>query len=218
MVEPPKTESELLQRAQTLAGLTVGQLAQRLKTTLADQMLHGKGQIGELMELALGATAGNLDQPDFVHLGVELKTIPLDRAGRVRESTYVCALNLAQIEREEWETSRVKRKLNHVLWVPIEAGKMPTPARHIGTPRLWRPNPEQAALLRADWTELVGAIAIGGIEEITGHLGRVLQLRPKAKNASVLVEARGPEGEILPVVPRGFYLRTRFTEEILWAP
>jgi DNA mismatch repair protein MutH len=27
----------------------------------------------------------------------------------------------------------------------------------------------------------------------------------------------GPEGEVLDVVPRGFYLRARFTEMILWS-
>jgi DNA mismatch repair protein MutH len=217
-VGSPSSESELLWRARQLDGITAGQLARRLGFFLGDDTVHCKGKIGELVELALGATAGNKDQPDFPELGVELKTIPLDRFGRVRESTFVCSLDLNALEREEWETSRVRRKLSCVLWVPIEASSgVALPLRHLGTARLWRPTPAQEALVRDDWTELVGRIAIGGIDGITAQIGRCLQLRPKARDGAARRAARGPEGETLAVVPRGFYLRARFTEEILWS-
>jgi DNA mismatch repair protein MutH len=63
---------------------------------------------------------------------------------------------------------------------------------------------------------LIGKIAVGGIDEISGHLGAALQLRPKARRGADRVEAVGPEGEPLQVIPMGFYLRARFTEEVLW--
>jgi len=206
-----------LERATALAGLSAGELARLVGRHLPDNNLRTKGHIGELVEKALGATAGNLDLPDFLELGVELKTIPLDRAGRVRESTYVCALDLGRVDREEWETSRVWRKLRRVLWMPVEhAAAGPPAARRLGTALLWSPSPQQKALIRGDWMDLMGRIAVGGIEEISAHLGQVLQLRPKARDGSVRVEGRGPEGEVLQAVPRGFYLRARFTEQILW--
>jgi DNA mismatch repair protein MutH len=198
--------------------MTVGELARSLGRSLPRDPVRAKGAVGELLERALGADAGNLDLPDFQDLGVELKTIPLDAEGRVRESTYVCYLDLDQVERAEWESSRVRRKLQRVLWFPVEWNPGGAPAdRHLGTARIWSPSPEQEALLRGDWFELVGRIAVGAIDEITAHMGQVLQIRPKAATGSVRVDAPGPEGQLLATVPRGFYLRARFTEQVLWS-
>jgi DNA mismatch repair protein MutH len=217
-VSPPRTEEELLRRARALDGLTAGELARRLGAQLDGRKAHVKGRIGELIELALGASAGNQDQPDFPALGIELKSVPLDAAGHVRESTFVCAVDLRALEREEWLSSRVWRKLRRVLWVPVEASALaPVAERHLGTARLWEPTAAQQRTLRADWTELVGRMALGGIDDLSAHLGQALQIRPKARSGADRTLARGPEGEPLDVVPRGFYLRARFTEEILWS-
>lgn len=215
---PPDSIPELLQRAEGLCGLKAGELARRLGEPLGSDPVRTKGRIGEIVERALGAHARNLDVPDFPHLGVELKTIPLDRAGRVRESTFVCAIDLSRLEEETWERSRLWRKLRRVLWVPVEAGPALAPAeRRLGRPFLWCPDGEQEATLRADWTLLIGRMAVGGLEEIDAHMGTALQVRPKAAHGRVRCEASGPHLEPIRTVPRGFYLRARFTETVLWA-
>jgi DNA mismatch repair protein MutH len=215
---PPATLDELLSRARAIDGLSLRALAALVGAPApTDDPVRSKGRGGELVEQALGASAGSLDQPDFPALGVELKTIPVDESGRVRESTFVCALDLATVDREEWESSRARRKLCCVLWVPVEAaGRAPPAQRRLGTPRLWRPSVEEEALLRADWSSIVGRIAIGAIDELDAYEGEALQVRPKARDGSVRALALGPEGEPLPTVPRGFYLRARFTERVLW--
>ena len=120
------------------------------------------------------------------------------------------------MEEEEWEDSRVWRKLRRVLWMPVEASTAgPLAERRLGHPVLWSPDPKQLSLIRGDWMDLIGRIAVGGIEEISAHMGQVLQIRPKARDSSVTTEVLGPEGEVLSTVPRGFYLRARFTESIL---
>ncbi|MFH1132342.1 MAG: DNA mismatch repair endonuclease MutH [Pseudomonadota bacterium] len=216
-MEPPRSESELLARAFELDGLSIMDLAHRLGFDISGSPLQTKGRIGELLEIALGASSGNLDQPDFPQLGIELKTIPIDRTGRVCESTFVCALDLSKVEYEEWSTSRVRRKLAHVLWIPIESARVASiDRRHIGTPYIWRMDPAEESLLQSDWNELVGKIAIGAIDDISAHLGHALQIRPKAANASVQVEIHGPERELLSTVPLGFYLRASFTQQLLW--
>ena len=215
---PPRSLDELLTRAASLDGLRVGELALGLGLSLPAQPRLAKGHLGRLLELALGADAGSRAEPDFRALGVELKSVPVDDLGRVRESTFVCSLDLKQAAREEWETSRVRRKLDCVLWFPVQAGPTrPLAERHLGTPRLWRPSGVENALLRGDWEQLMGRIAAGGIDDINARLGRALQIRPKARGGWVRVDGRGPEGESLPVVPRGFYLRARFTESVLWS-
>jgi DNA mismatch repair protein MutH len=215
---PPLSREELLHRARSLDGLTVGELAGRLGQQLGSDPRRTKGAVGVLVERALGGLAGNLDLPDFPELGVELKTIPIDRRGKVCESTYVCAIDLEQLEQEEWPTSRVYRKTACVLWVPVEAAAVEATLsrRHIGSPRLWVPSAKQHAALSADWHALVGRILVGGIEELSGHDGEVLQVRPKAANSAARTPAWGPEGEWLETVPLGFYLRARFTEQVLW--
>ena len=215
---PPLSERDLMLHARALDGMTVRELARLLGRPLPTDAVHGKGLAGELAELALGASAGSTDRPDFIELGVELKTIPVDASGHVRESTYVCALDLGTVEREEWEGSRVRRKLARVLWLPVawSPGEPPGERRY-GTARLWSPSSEEEEALRADWLQLVGRIAVGGIDEVTAHMGQVLQIRPKAASGAARTGARGPEGELLETIPRGFYLRSTFTERVLWS-
>src|SRR5262249_53362942 len=143
-IAAPLSLAELEARALALAGCHLGELACALglEPALTHGGVHHKGRAGALIERALGATAGSRSQPDFVELGVELKTVPLDASGRPRESTYVCALRLAAAERADWHTSSVRAKLAHVLFVPIVqapgAAAHGVPAR-IGTPLFWRP-------------------------------------------------------------------------------
>jgi DNA mismatch repair protein MutH len=215
--ELPENIQQLLQRARALSGLTVAELAARFNLSPREDPRATKGWIGELLERALGATAGSADIPDFPHLGVELKTIPIDRQGRVTESTFVCAIDLDSADRTEWPDSRAWRKLRCVLWVPITAAKEAKIGRRlIGQARLWQPTSAEQQLLRSDWEYLMGLIALGDFEQLTAHRGEALQVRPKAADASVKTEVVGLDGEVATTGPRGFYLRARFTEQLLW--
>ncbi|MCC6645891.1 MAG: DNA mismatch repair protein MutH [Polyangiaceae bacterium] len=211
--DPPRDTAELRARAAALEGLDVEALAARLGRTVGGPAVRTKGKVGELLERALGATAGTSSEPDFVELGVELKTIPVRPDGRVRESTFVSAFSLAHVDEMEWETSAVRRKLARVLWVPI----VHADRRTIGRATLWSPGPEDERTLAADFDELIGRIAIGGIEGVDARVGEALQLRPKAADGTKRAVALGPDGERIASVPLGFYLRARFTERLLRA-
>jgi DNA mismatch repair protein MutH len=147
---------------------------------------------------------------------VELKTLPVDARGKPRESTFVCTIELDQIVDLEWTESRVARKLSRVLWVPVEADAgVPLGERRVGEPLLWSPNAEDEALLRFDWEELAGLIACGRTESVSAHVGHYLQVRPKAANSHVTRRVVDASGFSYSANPRGFYLRTRFTERLL---
>ena len=220
MIEPPRTEHELAERARALTGKTLGELARVLGAALGDEGRRTKGKSGELVERALGATGGSARARDFPDLGVELKTIPVDGALVPRESTYVCTLPLEDADRAEWETSWVRAKLARVLWVPLVVPRadVPPAARVVGAPLLWSPTREQDAILRHDFEEAVGAIATGRVEELTARTGRWLQVRPKAKDGSARTLAWGRDGARIATTPRGFYLRATFTAAILRDP
>lgn len=217
---PPESADELRRRAEALTGRTLDEIAEALGTRIGKDGVRTKGKVGELIERALGASAGSAAIHDFPHLRIELKTIPVDAGGRPRESTFVCSIALQDADRAEWSTSWVRSKLGHVLWVPVvtpEPGGVMT-ERVIGTPLFWQPTAEQERVLQGDFDDVMGAIGIGGIEGVTAYAGRWLQVRPKAQNSHARTMAYGAEGERIATVPRGFYLRARFTQAILRDP
>jgi len=180
------------------------------------ELVKAKGWAGQLLERALGASAASRAEPDFQHLGVELKSLPVDARGRPRESTFVCTIALSEIGDVEWESSRVWRKLRRVLWLPIEADRRLLPAeRRVGEPLLWSPSAEEKSALRFDWEELSGLMGRGAVEAITGHLGKWLQVRPKAANGQARRRALDADGVGFATLPRGFYLRAAFTARLL---
>lgn len=211
---PPIDEDDLLIRAAALRGTSLAALGQGLVGGLRQ-----KGKIGEAIERALGATPGAGAVHDFPHLGVELKTIPVAADGAPHESTYVCAVRVGDAAAMTWAGSWVRRKLSCVLWVPIVGERAAAPsARVVGGAVLWRPTAEQEAILRADFEEIVGLVGVGRVEDVSAHLGRWLQLRPKAASGRERTIALGLDGEVVRTVPRGFYLRPRFTRALLTDP
>jgi DNA mismatch repair protein MutH len=184
--------------------------------TVPDKLLHAKGWVGQLLERRLGASAGSKDEPDFQALGIELKTMPVDRAGRPCESTFVCTIPLLDVAGTEFEQSRVRRKLNRVLFVIVEGSRdIPVANRRIGEPLLWSPSEQEESLLKQDWDELTGMIGRGEIESITGHLGNAMQVRPKARDSHARRRGLDEDGVVVERMPRGFYLRATFTRAIL---
>lgn len=215
-ISPPQSHTELLSRANALAGLSLADLAARLNVCPPEDLRQAKGWAGQILEQLLGADAASLAEPDFRALGVELKTVPVTANGQPKESTYVCTTPLQNNGQQHWENAWLRRKLACVLWLPVEAEPaIPVAQRRIGTALLWRPNSRQLAALKQDWEEHMELILTGRIDEISAHQGVYLQVRPKAADHTALRPTTDLEGNSVLTLPRGFYLRRRFTAEIL---
>ena len=216
LTAPPQSQEQLLAQAQRLAGYTLGELAALAGIPIPRDLKRDKGWIGILLEIWLGASAGSKPEQDFAALGVELKTIPIDRQGRPLETTFVCVAPLTGNSGVTWESSHVRHKLQRVLWIPVEGEReIPLAERRVGAPLLWTPSAEEDHQLRMDWEELMDLIVLGQVERITARHGEVLQLRPKAANSKALTEAIGAHGEPILTLPRGFYLKKNFTGALL---
>lgn len=213
---PPTNEADLLLRAHALVGRSIESLSHDFKVHVGGDPKRSKGKVGELVERALGATGGPHRALDFPDLCIELKTVPLGDGAMPIESTFVCTLSLIDADRAEWATSWVRAKLARVLWVPVQID--PGGTRRIGRPLLWAPSAEQEQGLALDFDEIVGRIGAGDVEGLTARVGRWLQLRPKAAHGRMRTAAPGMDGGTIATVPRGFYLRARFTGAILRAP
>lgn len=215
-ISPPKSIEALVQRAKRIAGKTLGELALELNIQVPKDLTTKKGWQGQFIETCLGADSGNLSQPDFYHLGIELKTLPIDFSGKVKESTYVCVVNLINHQLQTWQQSVVYKKLSHVLWVPIaqNADKKLINSR-IATPFLWQPNKQEFTTIQKDWEHTMNLVSLGKVDQLNAKNGEILQVRPKAAHSRITTKAIGKDGESIDTLPRGFYLRTRFTQKLL---
>jgi len=212
----PSSEQELLARAQDLAGLTLGEIAQKAGINIPKDLKRNKGWIGLLFEHVLGASAGSRPEPDFPQLGIELKSLPINEHAKPLETTFVSVAPLTGLTGITWQTCYVRKKLAKVLWVPVITPKDgPLADRLVGSPFLWSPNNEEESLLAQDWQELTDMIVLGEVENIHGKHGQVMQLRPKAANSKVKTQAFDKNGKPFMTLPRGFYLKINFTQALL---
>lgn len=214
--KPPTTEQELLDRCDAIVGLSFTQLGLSLGLTVPQNPNQRKGWIGQAIELALGATAHNQSIPDFPQLGIELKTLPIAFSGKPTESTFITSIPLLTIHQQQWKSSQCYGKLQRVLWVPIEGETdIAYMQRRIGQGFLWSPNASQEAILEEDWNYLALQISTGHLEELDARSGEYLQVRPKAANGKSLCYGFDSHGTKIKTLPRGFYLRSLFTSQIL---
>lgn len=207
---------EVYAKALDMEGLTFSQLGNCLGLSVPPSSLQAKGWLGQAVERFLGATAGVLPIPDFPNLNLEIKTIPLNTNGKVQESTYVTALPLRAPFELEWRASSCYQKLQQVLWVPVEGeASIPYSQRRIGRALLWEMPIPQEQILKEDWERIMDMVIQGQVEEISGSIGTYLHIRPKAANSSVLTNSFDVLGHHIQTLPRGFYLRSSFTQQII---
>jgi DNA mismatch repair protein MutH len=168
------------------------------------------------LERVLGASAGSRPEPDFPHLGIELKSLPINEHGKPLETTFVSVAPLTGLVGSTWHNCYVRKKLAKVLWVPVISPKNSAISeRIVGSPFLWTPSVEEEAMLAQDWQELTDMIVLGAVEKIHGKHGQVMQLRPKAANSQAKTQAYDKNGKPFRTMPRGFYLKINFTQSLL---
>ncbi len=216
MIQPPTSIQQLADRAGKLAGKTIAQIAAQFDDNIPSTLKRKKGWQGQLIEKYLGADSGNLSQPDFSLIDVELKTLPINLQGKVQESTYVCVVNINNNLGEQWSDSVVFHKLRHVLWVPIaKQGTDSLADSLVGTPFFWEMSKQQEAIIRSDWENAMELISMGRIHQLNAGMGEILQVRPKAAHSRVVTDSIDEQGNSAQTLPRGFYLRPQFTQALL---
>ncbi len=73
----PQSFETLIERLNLIVGKSITELAKSVNVDVPISPLHGKGFVGELLEILLGAAAKNQSIPDFPKLGLELKSLNL---------------------------------------------------------------------------------------------------------------------------------------------
>ncbi len=208
----------LLAHARALVGVELSELADALGLPVPVGQLRTKGWSGQVLEHELGVAVGGARGPDFAALGVELKTVPVRESLEPLESTAVCQIDPVAIAGESWDSSYVRQKLARVLFVALAVPEGATSVgdRRVAAVRLWSPDTGEERALRDDFDLFVREYyRRGRAAEITGHLGVVLQVRPKGRDAADLRDAYDTAGRPTRVGKHGFYLRPGFVCRIL---
>jgi DNA mismatch repair protein MutH len=198
----------LLGVARSFAGRSLDEIAPP-----APAAAWNKGGAGQRLEAALGLSP-RFDDVDDPASGVEVKTLPfrIDSTGRPRvlEATFVTSATVSLVVHETWATSRARRKLSRVLFVPIERA-----TGRVGTAFLHEPDAATEAVLRADWEDLADLVARGLGFACSSRRGTILHLRPKARDGSVVTRADVVGENDAVLRPQGFYLRRAFTQALV---
>ena len=211
----PQSLPELQERLELIKGHTIADLAAAISQPLPPDSAAGKGYCGELIELYLGASSGNLAQPDFPNLGIELKTMPIDRHFEPLQTTFVCHAALRGVRGETFEDSVLYHKLRLTLYVFILSEKqLSLPKRRVIDYCLHPLQGEDLQIIKTDYEELMELIAAGQAQSITARMGTYLQMRPKAADGRQLTECIDADGKVSFTRPRGFYLRRSYNQHI----
>jgi DNA mismatch repair protein MutH len=195
---------------ESFLGRSFGQIAQEIGFPLQET----KGCLGHLVERLLGARSSNSPGPDLPHLGLEIKTLPISRLGKVLENTYVCKISLPFRE-TNFSSSKFLYKAKKILFIPIIGDKVEKMSSKIlGQPFVWEACGLDKRILAKDWFELSSYLRLGLWSELNSQLGEILHIRPKAAHSRDFIsfEALGQKHQI---VPLGFYFRKSWTQQLV---
>ena len=216
IVKSPDTFEELISNLNNLVGHNLVDLAKIADVPVPISPTHGKGFTGELLELLLGATAQNLPIPDFPKLGLELKTLPVDKNLVPLESTFLSHAPLTNIRGLTFEKSPLYSKIIRVLFVVVIAQRdMDYQDRTVAGYFFYTPSKEDLEQIKRDYDELYELVKTGQVETINARIGHIIQMRPKGADGKALTDCIGPDGEIIKTRPRGFYMRRAYTAQLV---
>lgn len=206
------TEAEVLEYAKKLRG-------KRLRDVLpasgrvSESKPGDKGAVGQLVERAFGLARSSEQRPDFGNAGIELKVVPLKRSSRSvrsKERTSVTMIDYGALVDETWQTAKVRRKIEKILFVfyyHVDKGNPLDTV--IEETVLWRPQGELLPQIRSDWSVVRKKVLDGLAHEISEGDGRVLGAATKGAGGGKLVDQ--PRNQAVRAKPRAWALKPALT-------
>lgn len=195
---------EAQRRINLLAGKDLRPMADEFRIPVWRNGHENKGWAGLVIERYLGLPQNSRQAPDFDSW--ELKVVPLQRKAantlRVKESMAITMLQPAEVLSSRFEDSHLYDKLRSMLVVgrvyesPQELHSILYAAAEFDLD-----NPIIREQVAGDYEIIRKQIRSGGIDSITGDLGKLVQARTKGRGHGSTTKA--------------FYARTIFVAHIL---
>ncbi len=173
---------EAVRRINLLAGKDLRAMADEYKIPVWKNGRENKGWAGLVIERYLGLPQNSRQEPDFGDW--ELKVVPLrkDAAGnmRVKESMAITMLEPAEVLADKFEDSHLYDKLRSMVVVSrVYESKEELHSMLHAAAEFDLDDPKINAQVREDYETVRSQIRAGGIDSVTGDLGKLVQARTK---------------------------------------
>lgn len=210
-----RSEEELERHAWDLTGRSAGEVADLLGMKIAKSDQGGeRAGLGELVERYFGKLRDNAPEPDIKNLGIEIKTLPMERrsaAWRVKEPTSVTQIDYHELARQNWATAPIRKKIKRILWVPFEHDKTDKRRCVFRRPFLWSPPAVDEPAFQADFDGVRQMVRQGKAHELSETLSKVLAARRKGASGSRTTQPYSAE----PAKTRAWAFKTAYTQPLL---
>lgn len=196
--------SEAVRRINLLAGKDLRPMADEYRIPVWKNGHENKGWAGLVIEHYLGLPANSRQAPDFGTW--ELKVVPLNRDAhanlRVKESMAITMLEPEEVVASKFDDSHLYDKLRSMV-VVSRIYESPQELRSIlhAAAEFDLDNPKIREQVANDYEAIRTQIRTGGIDTVTGDLGKLVQARTKGRGHGSTT--------------RAFYARPIFVAHIL---
>jgi DNA mismatch repair endonuclease MutH len=199
-------------------GKTIGELKLELSIERANMK---KGASGLIVENLLGIKNNNNSDADIPEIGCEVKILPIQKNKngeiKAKEPTQIQMINYFEVAIENWETAKVRKKINLTFWV-VYLAKENSTSLHQDEYRIIdyfvdHPNENKIIVFKRDW-ELIQDFIIKGLsEKLSCSMDEYLE--PKTKGANNQDKTNAPDGKggVLRARRRAFYYKKKYTNE-----
>jgi DNA mismatch repair protein MutH len=208
------TDAEsVLQRARALVGRRLGEVtsvaAEETMTT------RSRGTVGHHLERYFGLQLNSDQEPDFSHLGVELKSVPMVPQGNshaAKERTFITAIDYATVSTTAFEGSALDRKTRTTLYIFYGWRPAPVTVADLRVLRvlLHERDDLDELTLREAYRHVQAAVAAGRAHELSESDTWGVGPATKDARARDVPQPHGPE----PARRRAFAWRAAYTTRL----
>lgn len=201
-------------------GKTIGQIKEELHIE-RDKMV--KGASGLIVENLLGIPNNNRSEADIPEIGCEIKILPLqkNRNGdiKAKEPTAIQMINYMEVEKETWETAKLRTKINLTFWIVYLAkhnGKSLHQNEYIIIDYfLDHPSDLHQGIFKKDWEDIQEYIIKGNADKLSCSMGIYLEPKTKGANNKDVTDAPDGKGGKIKARRRAFYYKKNYTNTVI---
>lgn len=184
---PPLDRLQALHRLQALVGVDLRPLAGRYRIHVGEGARRNKGWAGQVVEAYLGRSPNSDKGADFGTW--ELKVVPIARdargGARLKESMAIASLNPVELELEGFDESHLLAKLERMVVVARYADDLDGDYSPVlGAFAFDLDDPVLYSRVRDDYEEIRWVVADMGPFALTGHIGQLIQPRPRGDGST----------------------------------
>jgi DNA mismatch repair protein MutH len=203
LIPPPPSlrREEAQQRLEALVGVDLGPLAVAYGITVERDGRRNKGWAGHVVERFLGRSPNADKAADFGDWELKVVSVVPDADGRprVKDSMAIAQFTPAEIERDAFEDSHLLDKLRRLLIVVrLADDPFDLSSALLGAMPFDLDDPVVCARVHEDYDEIRWVVRSQGAYALSGHIGRLIQPRPRGDGSAL-----------------GFYARARFVAYML---